>query len=108
MRRLQWTLLALAACAILAACGGGGTESPGNPVGITSVKVMGDSLADSGTFEGVPGMSRTFTVQASSSEPHVLWTERVTANLDAPALCAYYRYEGASFSTAPGCTAYAV
>lgn len=106
--RIQWTLSALAACAFLAACGGGGTEDPGNTVGITSVKVMGDSLADSGTFEGIPGMSRTFTVQASSAEPNVLWTERVTANIGAPSLCAYYRYAGTSFNVAEGCTAYAV
>ncbi|MBY4596181.1 SGNH/GDSL hydrolase family protein [Ottowia caeni] len=108
MRRLHWTLPALAACAILAACGGGGTEDPGNPAGITSVKVMGDSLADSGTFATLLGASRTFTVQGSSSEPNVLWTERVTANVGAPSLCAFYRYTGATFNATPGCTAYAV
>ncbi|WP_423460108.1 SGNH/GDSL hydrolase family protein [Ottowia sp. VDI28] len=108
MRRIHWALSALAACAILAACGGGGTESPGNPAGITSVKVMGDSLADSGTFAGLPGMSRTFTVQGSSSEPNVLWTERVTANLGAASLCAFYRFNGSSFSAVSTCTSFAV
>ena len=108
MLRFHWTLSALAACVIVTACGGGGTEDPGNPVGITSVKVMGDSLADSGTFDGVPGMSRTFTVRRSSCEPNVLWTERVTANLGAPSLCAFYRYAGTTFDVQPNCTAYAV
>lgn len=108
MQRIHWTLSALATLAILTACGGGGTESPGNPAGITSVKVMGDSLADSGAFEGVPGMPRTFTVQGSSSEPNVVWTERVTANLGASSLCSFYRFNGTSFNAVPGCSSFAV
>ncbi len=108
MRGIHRTLSALAVCAFLAACGGGGTDSPSNPAGITSVKVMGDSLADSGVFARVPGMQRTFTVQGSSSEPNVLWTERVTADLGVSSLCAFYRFNGSSFSADPGCTSYAV
>ncbi|MET4576018.1 SGNH/GDSL hydrolase family protein [Ottowia thiooxydans] len=108
MKRNFWTLPVMAACAILVACGGGGTESPGNPAGIKTVKVMGDSLADNGTFAGLPGMSRTFTVQGSSSEPNVLWTERVAANVGASPMCAYYRYNGSGFSVAAGCTSYAI
>jgi len=44
----SWVLLALASL-LIAACGGGGSDGS-TRVQITSVKVMGDSLADSGTF----------------------------------------------------------
>ncbi|WP_028602376.1 SGNH/GDSL hydrolase family protein [Ottowia thiooxydans] len=108
MQRNLWTLPVLAACAILAACGGGGTEPAGNPAGIKTVKVMGDSLADNGTFAGIPGMSRTFTVQGSSSEPNVIWTERVAANVGASPMCAYYRFNGSGFTPTPGCTSFAI
>ena len=108
MRRIHGVLTALVAAAFLAACGGGGAEDPGNKVGITSIKTMGDSLSDVGTFAGVPGMPRIFTVQGSDSEPNVLWTERVAANLGTPPLCAYYRYTGTSFTSSAGCTSYAV
>lgn len=97
--RLQ--LAALATAVLLAACGGG------DPA-ITSVKVMGDSLSDSGTF----GLK--FTVQGSAgtgagSTP--IWPELVADDVaDTDALCAYYRVnpvtQAATVQT--GCTNYAV
>lgn len=97
----RWTMkaAALAVAALVAACGGG-ENAP-----ITSVKVMGDSLADSGTF----GLK--FTVQGSAptgagSTP--IWPELVNARSALPELCAAYRQGTAGFTTAAGCTNYAI
>jgi outer membrane lipase/esterase len=94
-------LAALATALLLAACGGG------DPA-ITSVKVMGDSLADSGTF----GLK--FTVQGSAatgtgSTP--IWPELVADDVsNADALCAYNRVNllTQAVTTQAGCTNYAV
>lgn len=105
----------VAATLLVAACGGGGKSDNNNggssgPPPAVSVKVMGDSLADSGTFEGTSGYGRIFSVQGSSSEPNVLWTERTAAAYGAPRLCSYYRYAGSEivFNTVSGCTSYAI
>jgi phospholipase/lecithinase/hemolysin len=105
MSSLRLKLAALGAAVILAACGGGGAEGPGGKVAISSIKVMGDSLADSGTF----GLK--FTVQGTAgtgtgSTP--IWTELAAANLGAPALCNFYQFTGVTFAAKPGCTSYAV
>lgn len=56
-RKALW--VSLAAASLLVACGGGGADtSPVAP--IKTVKVMGDSIADSGTF------GFKFTVQGSA------------------------------------------
>lgn len=94
-------LAAVAAALLLAACGG-------SDPAITSVKVMGDSLADSGTF----GLK--FTVQGSAatgtgSTP--IWPELVAqAVADAGPLCAYYRVNllTQAVTTQTGCSNYAV
>ena len=63
MKDIRWKLAALAAAVIVAACGGGETaDAPSSKAGFTSVKVMGDSLSDSGTFLGYPDLW-----------PRVLW-----------------------------------
>ena len=112
MKSMKWkvALLATAAAAILAGCGGGGADSTSQRAGITSVKVMGDSLADSGVFTGLPGYGRIFSVQGGSSEPNVLWTERLAALLGAPQLCNFFKFTGATFVPNPtaGCTSFAV
>ena len=112
MKSMKWkvALLATAAAAILAGCGGGGADSTSQRAGITSVKVMGDSLADSGVFSGIPTYGRIFSVQGSSSEPNALWTERLAALLGAPQLCNFFKFTGATFVPNPtaGCTSYAV
>ena len=109
---MKWkvALLATAAAAILVGCGGGGADSTSQRAGITSVKVMGDSLSDSGVFTGLPGFGRIFSVQGSSSEPNALWTERITALLGAPQLCNFFKFTGATFvpNPTPGCTSFAV
>ncbi len=112
MKSMKWkvALLATAAAAILVGCGGGGADSTSQRAGITSVKVMGDSLSDSGVFSGLPGYGRIFSVQGSSSEPNAIWTERITALLGAPQLCNYFKFTGATFVHNPtaGCTSFAV
>jgi len=97
----RWTMraAALAVAALVVACGGG-ENAP-----ITSVKVMGDSLADSGTF----GLK--FTVQGTAptgagSTP--IWPELVNARSALPELCPAYRQGAAGFTTAAGCTNYAI
>jgi outer membrane lipase/esterase len=112
MKSMKWkvALLATAAAAIVAGCGGGGADSTSQRAGITSVKVMGDSLADSGVFNGLPGYGRIFSVQGSGSEPNVLWTERLAALLGAPQICNFFKFNGATFVPNPtaGCTSFAV
>ena len=112
MKSMKWkvALLATAAAAILVGCGGGGADSTSQRAGITSVKVMGDSLSDSGVFTGLPGFGRIFSVQGSSSEPNAIWTERITALLGAPQLCNFFKFTGATFvpNPTPGCTSFAV
>lgn len=108
MRNFRWKLAAVAAAVIVAACGGGGAEGPGSKVGITSVKVMGDSLTDSGVFEGLPGYGRVFSVEGSASEPDTIWTERIAAWVGAPTLCNFYQFTGATFTANAGCTSYGV
>jgi phospholipase/lecithinase/hemolysin len=112
MKSMKWklALLSTATAAILAACGGGGADQTSQRAGITSVKVMGDSLADSGVFKGLPGYGRIFSVQDSASEPNTIWTERIAALLGTPQLCNFYKFTGATFIPNPvaGCTSFAV
>ena len=93
---------------LLAGCGGGGGD--GTPTsteaGITTVKVVGDSLNDSGVF-GVK-----FAMQGTAAEPMRIWTERIAAQYGTPALCPRYVATNATTvvpnpSTA-ACTSYAV
>ena len=113
MTSKKWkiALLSTAVVALLAACGGGGGDQTSRLAGITSVKVMGDSLADSGVFKGIPTNGRIFSVQDSASEPNTIWTERIAALLGTSQLCNFFKYTGAAaspFATAPGCTSFAV
>ena len=82
---------AIAVSALLAACGGGGSDiTPAAQV--TSVKVVGDSLADSGAY----GLK--FTVQgtaASGAGSSAIWPERVAASYG-QTLCPHYDLTGAS------------
>jgi len=99
--RASWSVVA-AAC-MLAACGGGGSDTtPAAPV--TSVKVMGDSLADSGTFGFKFTVQGTAATGAGSSQ---IWPDRVASNYN-QTLCAHYLFNGSSFNTSASCTNYAV
>ena len=90
-RKALW--VSLAAASLLVACGGGGADtSPVAP--IKTVKVMGDSIADSGTF------GFKFTVQGSAptgpaSTP--IWPELVASNYGST-LCPRYVSTGSAVS----------
>lgn len=93
--------LALATAGLLTACGGGGGADTTPAVKVTSVKVMGDSLSDSGTF------GYKFTVQGNDTDgkPYQVWTERI-AGLYGQTLCPHY---GPTLAVANAtCTNYAV
>jgi len=96
----RFMIAALAAASLLAACGGGGSGTNG----VTAVKVVGASLADSGTF------GFKFTVQAGPGlSAYQVYPERVASAYGLPALCAAYRATGpTTFAVASGCTNHAV
>ena len=101
-RKALW--VSLAAAALLAACGGGGSDTtPAAP--IEGIKVVGDSLADGGTF------GYKFTVQGSAptgAGATALWVDRVAASYS-QTLCAHYASaDGVNFVNKAGCTNYAV
>jgi phospholipase/lecithinase/hemolysin len=106
---LAASALALATALAIPGCGGGGSDTT-PAVAITSVKVMGDSLADSGTF------GFKFTVQATNANGIDLKTPRVYPELVAnsygvTSLCNVYTFTGTTFVANPtqtGCTNSAV
>jgi outer membrane lipase/esterase len=106
MKTWKYALAALSAALVVAGCGGGGGEATSSASGITTIKVVGDSLSDSGVF-GVK-----FAMQGSATEPMKIWTERVTAAYGAPALCPRYMATSATTAalnpSATACTSYAV
>jgi outer membrane lipase/esterase len=83
----------------LAACGGNGGSETAARVNVSTVKVMGDSLADVGTFG-----SRA-TVQGGDMYP-----ERVAQGYGLSKGCNFYRFTGTTFAanTAAGCTNFAI
>ena len=116
----RW-LVAMALAGLLTACGGGGDTSPGGPstptsptpagaLAMTALRIAGDSLSDSGTFQGQPGYGRIFSVQGSSSEPHTLWVERLAVASGLATPCPVYRYDGTAFArnAVSGCRNFAV
>ncbi|TDM06780.1 MAG: phospholipase [Ideonella sp. MAG2] len=97
-------LASLALAAFLTACGGGGADTaPRAP--ISSIKVMGDSLADVGTF------GYKFTVQGNDIFP-----ERIAQSYGLGKGCNFFattkdangNVTGFAPNTATGCTNYAV
>ncbi|TXJ00707.1 MAG: phospholipase [Aquabacterium sp.] len=95
----RFMMAAVAAASLLTACGGGdsGTDR------VTAVKVVGASLADSGTY------GYKFTVQAAGGTPYQVYPERVATTYGLPALCAAYRFTAPStFTPQAGCTNHAV
>ncbi len=100
--------------ALLVACGGGGNGDQSTKVSITSVRVMGDSLSDSGTFDSLSdasGFGRIFSVQGSDVK---IWTELVAASYGVNTLCNYYTATGTDTPTGitknmtAGCSNYAI
>ena len=100
MRQLKITMLALAAAVLVTACGGGGSADTTPRAKITSVKVFGDSLQDSGTF------GYKFTVQAPDN---LIYAERVAASYG-QTLCNFYIFTGTTFAanSKAGCTNFAI
>ena len=92
--------LSLIAALLLAACGGGGTDTTPQAT-ITSVKVMGDSLADVATFPF------KFTVQGADS---YTYPERIAQTYGISSLCSFFKFTGATFIVNPvtGCTNFAI
>jgi hypothetical protein len=88
MKDIRWKLAALAAAAIVAACGGGETaDGPSNKVGINAMVTFGDSLSDIGSYNvgSIAGLGQAtggagrFTVNATTGGQ--IWTERIAALL---------------------------
>lgn len=100
MMQLRTGLAACALAALLAACGGGGSDKDNDPE-IRSVKVFGDSLADSGTF----GLK--FTIQGSNSK---IYPEHVAARYGTAAPCPVFLANDSGFALNPraGCSNFAV
>jgi phospholipase/lecithinase/hemolysin len=93
-------LVASAALALLlAACGGGGADTTPRTQA-TTLRVMGDSLADVGTFGGVKA-----TVQGNDMYP-----ERISELYGLGKGCSFFAFTGTTFVPDPraGCTNYAI
>lgn len=107
---LNWRLCALALGVALTACGGSDKNEEEEPLRLNVVKVVGDSLSDSGTFASLPEGPRIASVQASAEEPHVLWVERVAKAYELAPLCPVYLFNGLTFdaNTRSDCTNHAV
>ena len=107
MANFKFLAVASVAAALLVACGGGGDGDQSPKVKITSVKVIGDSISDSGTFAQVLG-NRTFSVQGPTQQ---IWTEKVAAAFGVTGLCNVYQFTGTTFvpnAVQTGCTSYGV
>lgn len=100
MRSVRFIGLFASAVLALAACGGGGSDTTPRER-FTSVKVMGDSLADVGTF----GLK--FTVQGTAS---LTYPERIAQAYGINSLCNFFQFTGTTFIANPtaGCTNYAI
>ena len=97
-RRLTASALVLAVAATLSACGGSGADTTPRTQA-TTLRVMGDSLADDGTF-GIK-----FTIQGNDIYP-----ERISALYGLGKGCNFFVFTGTTFApnTATGCTDYAI
>ena len=109
---LRSLLAAMTAVVILVACGGGAGSSSSSPSasaadapsapGTPSVKVVGDSLSDSGTF------GYKFTVQGKVGAPAQIWTDHVATAVAAAPLCPRYDHMLKPNPSATACTSFAV
>jgi phospholipase/lecithinase/hemolysin len=100
LNRIAAASAALTASLLVAGCGGGATADTTPKVAISSVKVFGDSIQDSGTF------GYKFTVQSSDN---LIYAERIAANYG-QTLCNFYVFTGTTFAANPkaGCTNFSI
>lgn len=91
--------LATALALTLAACGGGGSDTAPR-ASVSRVVVMGDSLADVGTFGGVRA-----TIQGNDMYP-----ERIGVTYGVGKGCNFFAFNGTTFipNPAPGCANFAI
>lgn len=106
MKRWGWAVsLAVLTAWGLAGCGGGNDPLPPK-ASISQVYVMGDSLADVGTFSGLK-----FTVMDPVNPKNSLVWPQLIANqygLDGSAQCNFYSIASSGSSTNSNCTNYAI
>lgn len=99
IRRVQFGLSTVL-LAVLAACGGGDDTPVATKVPVTSLRVMGDSLADVGTY-GIK-----FTIQGNDTYP-----ERISTAYSLGKGCNFFTFTGTTFApntATTGCTNYAI
>ncbi|MGV0985610.1 MAG: SGNH/GDSL hydrolase family protein [Limnohabitans sp.] len=104
MKRFGWSA-GLAVLVALGLAGCGGNDSLPSKTPISKVYVMGDSLADVGTFGGIK-----FTVQDPINPKNsLIWTQLIANNfgLDGSAQCNFYSISNA-VTTNPNCTNFAI
>lgn len=102
----KWQYAAAGAMAVLAGCGGSsdGADTTTRTT-VSSVKVFGDSIADSGTF------GYKLTIQsANPADPFLIIPERVAATFGFSKLCSFFNFNAAAATYVPNtaCTNYAV
>lgn len=104
MKQWKWAAVAASCAVVLAGCGGASDGSNTTPkTVVTSAKVFGDSIMDSGTF------GYKFTIQsADAANPFLIFPEVVAANFAAPKLCPFFNFNGTTFVPKTTCTNYAV
>ena len=102
LTRIAAASAALLGGLLVAGCGGGGATADTTPQAkISSVKVFGDSLQDSGTF------GYKFTLQAADNP---IYVERVAAAYG-QTLCNFFTFTGTTFAlntAKTGCTNFAI
>ncbi|MBW8845005.1 MAG: SGNH/GDSL hydrolase family protein [Burkholderiales bacterium] len=101
LTRIAAASAALLGSLLVAGCGGGASADTTPKVSISSVKVFGDSIQDSGTF------GYKFTVQSADN---LIYVERVAANYG-QTLCNFYTFTGTTFAAntaKTGCTNFAI
>jgi outer membrane lipase/esterase len=102
LTRIAAASVALLGSVLVAGCGGGGATADTTPrVSITSVKVFGDSIQDSGTF------GYKFTVQSADN---LIYAERIAANYG-QTLCNFFVFTGTTFAAntaKTGCTNFSI
>ena len=102
LTRIATASVALLGGLLVAGCGGGGASADTTPaIKISSVKVFGDSIQDSGTF------GYKFTVQSADN---LIYAERIAANYG-QTLCNFYVFANGTFAAntaKTGCTNFSI